>query len=134
MAHYGRYFSYDERKYPIWWYDYKAESRIFVEDLLRKCNIDDASKIDYEALKCEGFIPFFQLDILSLELEYADFKFDANENKILQSLGKEEFYYSFMRTIDLKRMRKDWYFNELNALSKEAENWAKENGISYDKE
>lgn len=117
----------------VWLYC-KTESPIFVEDLLRKCSIDDASKIDYVALKCEGFIPFFQLDILSLELEYADCKFDANENKKLQSLGEEEFDYSFMRTIDLKRMRKDWYFYELNALSKEAENWAKENGISYDKE
>ena len=65
MAHYGRYFSYDERKYPIWWYDRNTESPIFFEDLLRKCSIDDASKIDYEALiiaRFDHFEPFAPRD------------------------------------------------------------------------
>lgn len=136
MAHYGRHDSYDERSYPIWWFDRESGTPIFVDDLMRKTGVEDASQIDYEALEYVGIIPFFQVDILSLKREYVDKYFDPKEKKALLSLCGEEFDLSFNEAIDkidsYRDWRRDWYLYELNALEKEAIKWARRNRIRYE--
>lgn len=133
LAHYGRYYSYDKRRYPLWWYDCNSDKAIFIDDILKMTGIADAEVLDRALLKRNGFIPFFQFDILTLEMKYASERFNVKDYNVLKKLAGEEYDRAFMIALDSKQLLSDWYFYELDALIKSAIVWADKNRIHYDK-
>ncbi len=131
IAHYGRWFPYEKRTYPLWWFDSRFGKMIGADELCCLYGCSDPCELD--AAECEygGYISCFRVDIPELEIEYAGKYLSQAEQKSLLSLDRRSMDRLFRRIIEENGLTRHWYDYELAALSAAAEAWCVSNHIPY---
>ena len=128
IAHYGRWYPYDGRIFPYWWYDTFSGRVINIDDVCMDMGYTDSRDVDVVSCMYEVKIPFFQVNIPELELKYAE-EFMRTKVSDMMRMSTKEMDYTFGKYIDEYNLITHWYRYELDVLSKEARKWCNDNGI-----
>lgn len=130
IAHYGRWYPFDGRILPYWWYDKFSEQAINIDELCLYMKYSNVNEIDVEDCLCAGKVPFFRVNIPELELKYAKV-FMPEEVKIMMQLNMKEMDVYFCKCIEERNSIAHWYRYELDVLTVEARKWCRDNSIPY---
>ena len=130
IAHYGRWFPFENRIFPYWWYDKISEKVINIDELCSYMKYNGVNEIDVEDCLYAGKIPFFRVNIPELEFKYAKVFMPEQVRKMVK-LNMEERDVFFRKCVEEKNLTAHWYRYELNALTVEARKWCHDNGIPY---
>lgn len=130
IAHYGRWFPYDGRSLPLWWFDTRTEKTVDIDEVCEMYGCKDVNDIDINICKRDGVIPYFRLDIPKLEMEYAK-KYLPGEIKKMMEMDARSMDYDFGRIIEKYGLISDWYKYELKVLSDLARKWCEKNYIPF---
>lgn len=130
IAHYGRWFPYDGRILPYWWYDTFSDQVINIDDMSLNMNFSNVCEIDVGYCICEGKIPFFRVNIPELELKYAN-EFMRDKVPDMMRVNMEKMDYDFRKYIDENNLIAHWYKYELGVLLVEARKWCYDNNVPY---
>ena len=130
VAHYGRYYRYYNLNRPYWWYDKVKNIAITIEEVKKHLGFESLEgKI--QELRQQGLIPFFEVDVLSIEKQFSSLYFPNEYIKRLSTLNDRRYDYSFMECVDNFGLLSKWYLFELSILEKQAKIWLEEEGIQY---
>lgn len=130
IAHYGRWFPFENRIFPYWWYDKISEKVINIDELCSYMKYNGVNEIDVDDCLYAGKIPFFRVNIPELEFKYAKVFMSEQVRKMVK-LNMEEMDVFFRKCIEEKNLTAHWYRYELNVLTAEARKWCHDNGIPY---
>lgn len=130
IAHYGRWFPYNNYKYPFWWFDQKYKRAVHIDTLCGIMGYKSADEINIDECRMAGYVPWFCLDIPALERKYASIYFPRQESKRLLEMDDRAMDFDFGRVIEELGLNKHWYEYELKALLSAAEAWCQENRIN----
>lgn len=128
IAHYGRWFPFEGRILPYWWYDKYSERVISIDELCLYMKYSRVSEINVEDCLYAGKVPFFRVNIPELELKYAKV-FMPEKVKIMMQLNMEEMDVFFRKCIEERNSTAHWYRYELDVLTVEARKWCHDNSI-----
>ena len=70
IAHYGRWFPYNDYKYPFWWFDQKYKRAVHIDTLCGIMGYKSADEINIDECRMAGYVPWFCLDVYKRQVEY----------------------------------------------------------------
>ena len=129
LMYYGRYYTFENEGYHLWWFD-PQDSKVYkYEELLKEFGYRSQEEILY----IKRFIPLFETDIVALEHEFLAIRGAKIKQLEHAVISDSDFDVEFKKFVEERDLTNAWHDFEYERLYHDAVVWGKENQIKINR-